>query len=110
MQVDGSQVVSYYKPPLMRLTLIGAADVEGGEPTPAFVDPLAISSIRRTKAAYSVADSRTGGGKVEYHPSAECTEVNCCHFTLLVVESPGQVAMLRDRALGHELPKPKAAT
>lgn len=93
-----------WRPPLIRLTQIGNPDIDDGQPTPVFVDPNSISKISRTLGAFSRAGSAT-----EVHERVSCTEVHCCHFHLLVTESPETVAMLRDKALGHEQkPKPVA--
>lgn len=34
------------------------------------------------------------------HDLIDCTEVHCGHVTLLVLESPAEVAALRDRVFG----------
>jgi hypothetical protein len=96
-----------WRAPLLRLTSIGNPDVANGEPSPVFVQPEAITMIRVVRSGYAVAGSLLG--KMEdrrFHEQVECTEVNCCHFMLLVTESPATVAMMRDQAFGFE-PSPQ---
>lgn len=96
-----------WQPKLIRLTLIANPDIDGGEPTPTFVNPQQISGIRRTASCYAkVSSYGKPADQVEYHPRIACTEVHCCHFTVLVTETPDEVAKLRDEAFGHEPPKP----
>lgn len=96
-----------WRAPLIRLTMIGNPDVAQGLPTPMFVTAESITAIRRIKSGYAVADSLLGKPEDRrFHEQIECTEVNCCHFTLLVTESPETVAMLRDQAFGFD-PPPK---
>lgn len=91
-----------WQPALLRLTMIGNPDVEGGKPTPCFLTPQSITMIRRAIAAFPRRDD-----PAQRHPDAPCTEVFFCHGAVHVLESAEEVAMLRDRALGHEPPKPK---
>lgn len=92
-----------WRAPLIKLTCIGNPDIAGGEPTPTFVAPESISQIRMIKSGYAIADSLLGDPKDRrFHPQVVCTEVNCCHFILLVTESPETVARLRDQAFGFE--------
>ena len=94
---------------MIRLTLIGNPEVDGGGPTTCFVEASAISSIRRTVGGYAKSQSY-GKTPLEFHELVACTELHCCHYTLFVTESPEDVALLRDKAMGISPPKPKAVT
>lgn len=91
-----------WKPKMIRLTQIPIPDVDGGEPTPVHVNADAITAVYRRRGAFT----RNGGVGDAFTPSreffatVECTEVHCCHFVLLVQESPDRVAHLRHVALG----------
>lgn len=92
-----------WQPALLRLTQIGNPDVEGGAPTPCYLTPQSITRISKAVAAFQMREDST-----KRHPDVACTEVFYCHGALHVLESPEEVAMMRDRALGHEPPKPKS--
>lgn len=88
---------------LLRLTQIGNPDVNGGQPTVCYLDPQAITRISVVVAAFSLR-----ANPEKRHPDVPCTEIFYCHGTLHVLESPEEVARMRDRALGHEPPKLKS--
>ena len=92
-----------WQPELLKLTQIGNPDWFDGEPTACYVTPQSITRISRSVAAFPMREDPT-----KRHADIQCTEVFYCHGTLHVTESPEEVARLRDKALGHELPKPKA--
>jgi hypothetical protein len=96
-----------WRPRLVRLTCIANPDVDEGRPTPTYCDPQDISTIRRTTGGYMTASSY-GKPREEqcFHALVACTEVHCGHTILFVEESPEEVARLRDKAFGHEPPKP----
>ena len=98
-----------WRAPLIKLTQIGNPDVDGGQPTATYVSAEAIGQIRRLKGAFVTYDSIVEGNR-NFHPAVECTEIHCCHYTMLVTESPETVAMLRDKAFGFEPPGLRAAT
>ena len=91
MQIDASNLITQSRAPLIRLTLIPFPELNGGEPTATYVDPAAISAIKRVFS--SPKDQPDAEG-------IECTLIQCCHYTMIVMESPEVIAMLRDRALG----------
>jgi hypothetical protein len=81
-----------WRPALVALTLMPNPNVDNGVATRAFVDPSAISAVWRAQV------------KVENEAQVDqqtYTIVHCCHYHVVVVETPEQVALLRDRALGH---------
>lgn len=93
--MDVNSQVMQWRPALIRLNLIPRPDVDDGQPTTTYVDPAAISAIWRT----NVAKDKPGGGT----ESAGCyTLIHCHYYNIMVVETPEQVARLRDKALGHE--------
>lgn len=90
----------YWKPALLQLTQIANPAMDDGTPTPCFVDPQEIVSIARTRSSF--AKEGTLDGVLEYYDRINCTSVSLRSYSLLVTESPSQVAMMRDAALGHE--------
>lgn len=100
--MDLTSTVMYWKPKLLRLTHVGLADIDGGRETPCYVRPDEITMIRRMHVADPsvAADKRTDiiGTVVWLHGSAY----------VHVTESVEQVALMRDKALGHEPERPKA--
>lgn len=103
MDMSGNITQMLWKPKLIRLTQIGNPDVDEGKPTPCFLDPATVTSIVACVAAFATRQDQT-----KRHPDVYCTAVFYCHGTLHVLETPEQVAVLRDRALGHEPEKLKA--
>lgn len=99
--------VTHWRPPLLKLTLLPNPDVEDGEAQACFVAPELIQSIAVRVMSWATA-ATYGQRERAYHPARPCTEVVCGSLMLLVTESPETVAMLRDRALGHEPLAPKA--
>lgn len=94
--------------PLIRLTQIGNPDHDGGKPTPIYIDPSCISYIRRTSGAFVRGESK-GRPDFDLHKRTDCTAVNLHGSNeMLVEETPEVIAMLRDRAYGHN-PGPKPA-
>lgn len=107
--IDQNVTAMQWRAPLLRLTCIPNPDVAGGLPTSTYVAPEQISQIRRVKSGYAVAESLLlRPEERRFHAQVECTEVNCCHFILLVTESPDEIAMLRDKAFGFEPERLKA--
>jgi len=91
-----------WQPALVRLTSIGNPDVAGGAPQPAYVNASAITGIRRVIGSYATYASLEAQARpLAMHPGVECTEVECCHFRILVTETPHEVARRRDEAFGH---------
>ena len=87
-----------WQPALLKLTFAPHPDVDGGEPTPCYVAPQWIIGIGRQALTF---------GKVgvtgESHPAVTCTAVVISpSMAYYVTETPEQVALMRDRALGHE--------
>ena len=99
--VDVTNMV--WRPSLVRLTLMPRPEVDDGAKTAAFVDPAVIGAIWRTNVPR---DNPDGGKPV---PGDTYTLVHCCHYTIMVCESPEEVARLRDRAHGHEQ-KPRSVS
>jgi len=97
--MDVNTSLMTWKPRLIRLSAIAVPGL--CEAHDVYVDPQAISYVGRATPVHTAAD----GTKT---PGSECTLVHCCHYTLWVTDSPAQVAMLRERALGHETEQPKA--
>src|SRR3990167_5438656 len=89
-----------WRPAFIRLTQVGMPHVDEGKPHPLYLDPQAISMIFRNTMQLNNPD----GTKQQFQV---CTIIQCCHFQVCVEESVEVVAMLRDKALGHES-KPKS--
>lgn len=87
-----------WQPALLKLTYVGHPEVDGGEPTPCYICPQWITSINRQRMKFSsIAD------KDKTYEIDSCTAVVISAYQILyVTETPEQVALLRDRALGHE--------
>lgn len=80
-----------WKSPLIKLTLVCNPSVNGNKPTICYIDPQLITHIYAAESQFK----------------DQCTVVAMCHGSMLVLESPNEVALLRDRMLGYEQ-KPKA--
>ena len=94
--------VMNWKPKLIRLTMIGNPDWDGGKPQVCFLDPAVIVSLSEGFGAFSTRDDPP-----KRHPDVRCTAVFFCHGTLHVLESAEEVARLRDEALGFKASNPK---
>jgi len=105
MSMSNSVVTAEWRPPFIRLTQIAGPGDDG--PTELWVDPRAMSMVQIGRGALAWPNP-DDPSKPEYGPSIQCTIVHCCHYHICVLEPPGQVAMLRDRALGHESAPPRA--
>ena len=97
-QMDLTATQMVWRPKLIRLTQIGNPDFNNGESQSCFIDPGVITAVYRAPAAFSKRDKPE-----ERHPSVECTAVFYCHGTLHVLESPEEVALLREQAYGHKV-------
>lgn len=85
-----------WSPRMVKLTAIGNREVSHGEPTATYVDPYYIALAVRSIGSWNVMYSQ---GRNE---PTECTTVwlrDGCPANILVLESPEEVALLRDRAL-----------
>ncbi len=83
------------RPKLIQLTQCGCPDFNDGKPTPVFINPELITSIR-----YGRSDWRKFGTD-EHHDSFEATIVVTTNEHFLIVETVEEVARRRDAALGH---------
>ena len=93
---DMSVTQMQWQPALMCLTYVARPQLDGGVPTRCYVSPQNIIAIVRWRAEYDLPD----GGKV----TQCCTGVQLSplgHW-LHVLESPEEVAAMRDRAFGIE--------
>ena len=93
--VTATQMV--WRPKLIKLTMIGNPDWNKGEPSPCYLDPGVITSISKVVASFPIREDPS-----KKHPDVECTAVFFCHGTFHVLESPEEVAMLREKAYGQE--------
>ena len=93
MDLTATQMM--WQPPMIKLTQVGWPGVDDGKETPLFVNPAAISRINRVLSWQNNSD----GSK---SPEKAATEIHCCHYVCHVIESPETVAIMRDKALGHE--------
>ena len=94
-QMDLTATQMVWQPPMIKLTQVGWPEVDDGKETPLFVNPAAISRINRVLSWLTLPD----GAKSE---PRSATEVHCCHYVCHVIELPETVAIMRDKALGHE--------
>ena len=101
MDVSATQMV--WRPKFIKLTQIGNPDFRNGEQTPCYIDPGVITAIFMVPAAFTKRNKPE-----ERHPDVDCTAVFYCHGTLHVLESPDEVARLREAAYGDEPAKLKA--
>ena len=84
-----------WSPRMMRLTAISNREVAGGAPQPVFVDPYCVALAVRSMGFWNVIDGPQNG-------RIECTTVwlrGGGPANVLVVETPTEVALIRDRAL-----------
>ncbi len=90
-----------WQPALIKLT--NAIPPEEG--TPAYIAPQWITAIERRRAQFSKVENQE-----EKLPPQTCTYVWISgSMGYWVQEPPAVIAMMRDRALGHEPPKPTKA-
>ena len=102
---DMSVTQMYWQPPLMALTYVAHPDVDDGWPTKCFVAPQLISGIGRQSLAFSKTDPQLKG---EWHKVCTATAVTLTtNGVYYVKETPEEVAMMRDKALGFEPPTKK---
>ena len=105
---DFTAVQMHWQPSLIKLTQIPNPDLDHGNPPPCFVAPQQIVAIHRGLTSFS---KTTNGvvppeGNREFHLAVPVTSVVLGYsLAYMVLESPETVAMLRDKALGHEPPK-----
>ena len=97
--------IMQWQPKMILLTQVGSPDWDNGEDSICSVNPSLITMAIRGRSAYA---KRPPTPAAEFHPDQVCTGVYVTQGTISVRESPQEVARLRDLALGHELPKPKA--
>ena len=87
-----------WQPALLKLTYTPHPDVDDGEPTPCYVCPQWITGISRQAMKFGKVDAPS-----ESYPAKTCTAVVISSSIIYyVIETPEQVALMRDRALGHE--------
>ena len=86
-----------WQPPLLKLTQIGLDGVDDGIPTTLYINPALIQKISRAKMWFTKPD----GTKSD---AVMATELHCCHFVCHVSQDPEFVALMRDKALGHDNP------
>ena len=94
----------YWQPKLIFLHQVGCPDIGDGQPTPLYVNPQLIKSIRIVVHSF-VTINTSLKEKKEFHQGQLGTEVFCEGFSCVVIEPPEFVAMLRNKALGHPVPK-----
>jgi hypothetical protein len=86
-----------WQPPLLKLTRVPHPDLVG-QATATFIRPDLVATIQSSWVNLKRIDSEK-----ERHPPMMCT---CIFLTtgghLFVMEEPDAVALLRDRALGHQ--------
>ena len=102
-QMDLTATQMVWRPKLIRLTMIGNPDYRNGEPSACYIDPGVITAIFQVPAAFQKRNKPE-----ERHPDVECTAVFYCHGTIHVLESPDEIARLREAAYGNEPTKFKA--
>lgn len=91
----------FWAPRLVKLTAIGNPEVAGGAPQSTFIDPNLISLIYRSLSSW-VAQRVGGIRQGKPFELIECTAVWLRQgppHNVLVLESPEEVALRRDRAL-----------
>ncbi len=89
------QEVSIQQHRMIKLTQIGNPEMKDGHQTDLFINPACINMINEAMGSFTSTET----GKAQTR--RPCTQVVCCHFHALVVETPAQVAKLRDEAMGH---------
>lgn len=104
MNIESSTIL--WKPPLIRLTQVPRADIDGGKPTTLYVQPEWILAIHRQQVRHSDTEGKPTGDLVD------CTVVTVgATINYFVTESPEEVARLRDEAYGFKpLTKPAPPT
>lgn len=82
-------------PLLIRLTMIACPEFGRGQPTAAYINPLAITMIARGMGSFNKSEVPN-----EPHPRVECSIV-ALHTgqQIMVVETPEIIASLHERAL-----------
>lgn len=101
MDLTATQMV--WRPKLIRLTQILHPEFKSPKAGICYIDPGAITAVFASDVIFS-----KQGKPDEKHDPIEATAVFYCHGTLFVHESPEEVALLREKAYGHEPEKLKA--
>ena len=97
VHVMGNEV-KYLHPRLIELTQIASPEFAGGQPTRCYVDPRCIVLVVQGLGSFL---KRKGmpAGSTETWPDQECTTVWLSGHYMQVLETPQEVARLRDGAL-----------
>ena len=91
--ISGNMTQMLWQPKLLKLTFVAHPSINNGKASPCYVAAQHIILIKLTNT------------KLDDDPSVSFNStliVTDCREFLHVVESPDVVAMMRDRALGHE--------
>jgi hypothetical protein len=88
--------IKTWRPLMIRLTQIASGDFNNNEPTVCFIDPICIVSLQRGAGAFT---KRTDGK--EKWPDVDCTLVVTPYSYLHVLETPAEISLLREKALGN---------
>lgn len=96
-EMGGSITSMLWRAPLIRLTQPGNP-CRGEEDSPTFLDPSAILWVRRNYSKWKNEAEETQPTRFLY------TEIYATHFVATVLESPEEIARLRDAAFGHAQP------
>ena len=93
MDLTATQMV--WEPPMLKLTYIGNPGLDDEQPTNCYISPRFIYGIHRARCIF---DKEKFPNASDVH----CTLVHYANLYLHVLETPEQVAMMRDKAFGHE--------
>lgn len=103
MSNDANITQMFWQPPLISLTAVAHPEVDDGKEGRCFLRADLIVAVQTAVTANKKFNTE------EFYPRTSCTHILIQGgWTLSVTESPATVAMLRDKALGHEPPKPSA--
>lgn len=90
-----------WRPRLIKVTQVVQPELDDGKPTVAFINPECIDKISRMVIGWT---KRDGTGQ---WPDQSVTGVSMhSQGVLFIVESPEEVAKMRDQAFGYENGKP----
>lgn len=85
-----------WKPKLIRVTQIGAVGTDDGFPTVAYLAPDEIVAMVRCAGGLKDEESKDPFVKVS------CTYIRMNSFSVMVTETPDQIAAMRDEAFGYQ--------
>lgn len=96
---DHSSSISYNLPRLIRINISPHPEVDDGNITVGYIDPMAIESITRRTSAYSKVRDKSGMTTEWYEPFTATAIVLKGGREFISIDDPEHIARLRERAI-----------